>query len=165
MQPDDWPGEYTVQWICHSVLSSKSNFSWVHLKLLNETRIKDNKMININMHLAFCSATSSKCFFHTYIKQQQHILSSAVWSHRRQVLSAAETNVFTYRPQLDYNSKRQPLSAHSLWQYDLNFVREAMLWSFKLDLGTFIPFLLGKAPLIKHLLDVILNIKAFWRLN
>lgn len=41
------------------------------------------------------------------------------------MLSAAETNVFTYGLQPDYNSKRQSHNAYSLWKYDLNFVVEA----------------------------------------
>ena len=43
------------------------------------------------------------------------------------MFAAAETNVFAYRPQLDYNSKRQSHNAYSLWKFDPHFVREAML--------------------------------------
>lgn len=41
--------------------------------------------------------------------------------------AAAETDMFTYGPQLDYNSKRQSHNAYPLWKYDPNFVGEAML--------------------------------------
>lgn len=43
------------------------------------------------------------------------------------MFTGAETNVFTSRFQRDYNSKRLPHNAYSLWKYDLHFIREVML--------------------------------------